>query len=1122
MHEAPVDAALPAARAAGDGSRAAYWASVLPRLTGELSLPTDRVRTPDAPAERTPHPVEVPAGLPDDVLIAAWVTTLARLSGQFELTVGLPVAGPADGGGGDLVPVPVALDPTSSYDVVFPAITALHAEAAAHAPAPSTADALFRVGVARSRAADGAAAADLVLVLDGPASAIEHTDIFDPASVADLADQWLRTAQAATADPAVAVDAVDLTSDDARDRVRAWGTGPVDVIPGWTMPGEFARRRHEAPDRPAVVSAATTLSYDDLAGRAFRIANVLRDLGAGRGTRVAVCLDRTTDTLASLLAVLATGAAYVPVDPAYPADRVDYMLTDAEVIAVVTTSDLATELPATTAHVLTLDTEPWVEAVATAPATAPADGPRHEDTAYVIYTSGSTGKPKGVMVPHGALTNFLESVRREPGMAAGDTLLAVTTVSFDIAGLEFYLPLVAGGTVVLATQDETRDPAALVSLLTAHDIDIMQATPATWRMLIDWGWEGKPDLLVLCGGEALPPSLADGLIPRCGQLWNMYGPTETTIWSSLCHLSAPGELPTLGHGFLNTTLHVVDERLREVPIGVAGELLIGGAGLAQGYRGRDDLTAEKFLASPFPDLPEAGDRVYRTGDLVRWRRDGRLEFLGRIDNQVKVRGFRIELGEIETVLDGHPEVAEAVVVVREDTGGDKTLVGYVVRQPDSTVSPGDLRRHVGASLPVYMVPAAVVVLGTFPRTPNGKTDRKALPAPDPSALLRNDIVAPRDELEAQLVAVWEEVLRISPIGVTDNFFDLGVNSLTAARLFARVERDFGHGLPLGAVFRSPTIAGLAGVLRGGPAAAAAAGSKWRSLVPLQPNGSQPPIFGVHGGAGTILLYHELSRRLGTDQPFYGLQAAGLYGDIAPDITVADMAERYIAEIADVQPQGPYTLLGYCFGALVAYEMADRLQQRGHEVALVGAINGPAPSYLTTYRPLFDDEGEVERPAPVDMSLRARLERQTAGRRTRPQQAKALVRAVSRRVRRGTRRRWREAQYAYVLRARRRLPDWMREGAYVQRIAEEAQNAWEPRRLPLPVAVFSADGLYASPDLGWTDLSTGVVQCISVPGDGQTTPRRSMREPYVETIADGLRAALGNRAPASSDRGITAE
>ena len=412
MHEAPVDAALPSARTAVDGPPSDYWATVLPQLSGELSLPTDRIRTADTEFTHTSYGLVLPAGAPEEVLLAAWVATIARISGQHEFTIGLP-AEDAD----TVVPVPVVLDPSSSYDVLLGTLTALHAAAAAHAPAPSMDEPVFRVAVSRKRAVAGAQHAELVLVLDAAGAAIEHTSIFDAASIEDLGHQWGLTVAAATADPASTIDAVDLTSDEARALTRAWGTGPVDDVPAWTVPGEFARRRDEQPARPAVRSGDVTLSYEELAERAFRIAHVLRGLGAQRGTRIAVCLDRTTDMLASLVGVLATGAAYVPVDPAYPADRVDYMLTDADVTAVITTSDLAANLPQTTAHVVTLDTDRWREALADAATTAPSDGPGHDDTAYVIYTSGSTGKPKGVMVPHGALTNFLESVAREPGMA---------------------------------------------------------------------------------------------------------------------------------------------------------------------------------------------------------------------------------------------------------------------------------------------------------------------------------------------------------------------------------------------------------------------------------------------------------------------------------------------------------------------------------------------------------------------------------------------------------------------------------------------------------------------------------------------------------------------------------
>jgi len=1139
------DETLAPARPRGDAAEKHdhldYWRALIPQLVRDLSLPVDRVRTAQTPITRERIDLALPellrgplaacaaaAGTDTfDVLAASWIVLMVRLSGQPELTVGLPTSDDGDGVGSadadHVAPVPVDIDPGRPFiDIVRTTAAARAAcstvgepfstlRAALAGVGDDVSEPLFRVAVSLAAQDTECNGAELVLVA-GDEMAVEHTAVLDRETVDDIAGQWLRSLHELLASPEAAADLPDLVDPAARARIREWGTGWFAPVPAWTVPVRFAEQAAAEPDRVAVRCAGESLTYAQLADRAFRLARLLRDLGAQPGRRVAVCLQRSNDMLAALVAVMASGAAYVPVDPAYPAERVEYMLIDADVVAVVTSSDLVAQLPQTDATVIALDTsDDALAAVEPADPRAPGDpGAALDDTAYVIYTSGSTGKPKGVMVPHRGLTNFLDSVAREPGLEAGESLLAVTTLSFDIAGLELYLPLVVGGTVVIATHDECRDPAALAQRLVEHDVTQMQATPATWRLLLDWGWQGKADLVVLCGGEALPPTLAEALVPKCAALWNMYGPTETTIWSTLCRINV-GEAPTLGHPFRNTTMHVVDGKDREVGIGVAGELLLGGDGLAQGYLGRPDLTAEKFIASPFSDLPQAGERVYRTGDLVRWRRDGRLEFLGRIDNQVKVRGFRIELGEIEVVLGKHPAVAEAVVVVREDTPGDKQLVGYVVARHDGTkpapaVTAAELRRHVAASLPGYMVPAAVVVCEQFPRTPNGKTDRRALPAPDAVATARDDVVAPRDELEARLVEAWQDVLGIRPIGVTDNFFDLGVDSLTAARLFARIEHDFGTKLPLAPVFRAPTVAALAELLRdtqGGRS------DRWRSLVPIQGSGSQLPIFGVHGGAGTILLYHELARSLGDDQPFYGLQIAGLYGGDAPDQSIAEMADRYIAEIKQIQPDGPYTILGYCFGALVAQEMALRLTDRGDDVALVGSLNGPSVSYIAKFNPIFDDDGAltdasgavvVRRRTPPTTKAEKLRKAVTTG----PAAVVRLIsRAAMRRIQRPVIARWRAWRFKRVLATKSALPDWMRERFYIQRICQLAQDAYQPPRGSFDVAVFHAPALYHADDLGWRDQTAGQVHCFEVPGDGQHTPRRTMREPYVEFIAQQL-------------------
>ena len=423
----------------------------------------------------------------------------------------------------------------------------------------------------------------------------------------------------------------------------------------------------------------------------------------------------------------------------------------------------------------------------------PVAGP--DDLAYVLYTSGSTGKPKGVEVEHRALTNFLWSMRSEPGCGEGDALLAVTTLSFDIAGLELYLPLITGARVVLASREVAADGRRLAGYLEGSAATLMQATPATWRMLIDAGWQGSPKLKVLVGGEALPAELVGPLLERTGELWNLYGPTETTIWSSVQRVMSAGEQITVGRPIANTKFYIVDRALQPVPIGVSGELLIGGEGLARGYRGRPELTAEKFIGDPFSG--EAGARLYRTGDLARYRADGQVVHLGRLDQQVKVRGFRIELGEIEAALAGCPGVGQAVVVAREDTPGGAALVAYVVAQPGCPVSGTELRQHLRQSLPEYMVPQYFVQIEALPLTPNGKIDRKALPAPTAHSLhdSHGHAAAQLQTPSERLIAgVWSELLGVAALGPDDNFFDLGGHSMLAMQAIARIEKLTGTRL----------------------------------------------------------------------------------------------------------------------------------------------------------------------------------------------------------------------------------------------------------------------------------------------------------------------------------------
>ena len=508
----------------------------------------------------------------------------------------------------------------------------------------------------------------------------------------------------------------------------------------------------------------------------------------------------------AVLGVVKAGGAYVPLDPAYPAERLAFMVADADVLAVVWdtgTRDVVRVGPGVAVLDLTGDAPALAaEADTNLPALS-----RSEDLAYVIYTSGSTGRPKGVEVPHRALVNFLTSMQREPGLAATDVLVAVTTLSFDIAGLEVWLPLITGARLVVAPRETAADGVRLAALLDQVGATVLQATPATWRLLLETGWTGKRDLRILCGGEAWPRDLANRLLVRGAAVWNLYGPTETTIWSAVWRVE-PGDGPVLiGHPVANTQLHVLDDGQNPVPIGVVGELYIGGAGVARGYRGLPELTAERFLPDPFASTP--GARMYRTGDLTRRRANGSVECLGRADQQLKIRGYRIELGEIEYVLREQAEVREAVVSVSEVRPGDMRLVAYVVPGEPGGMDVARLRAQVARVLPEYMVPAHYVALAALPLTPNGKVDRRALPAPDLGSASVAEYAPPEGDTERELAAIWCEVLGVERVSRTDSFFDLGGHSLLATQITTRLRERFSVDVAVRLWFEAPVLSDFA-------------------------------------------------------------------------------------------------------------------------------------------------------------------------------------------------------------------------------------------------------------------------------------------------------------------------
>ena len=587
----------------------------------------------------------------------------------------------------------------------------------------------------------------------------------------------------------------------------------------------FEAQARKMPDAIAAAFESEQLTYRDLDRRTNQLANYLRSIGVKPGVMVGIFVERSLDMIVALLGVMKAGGAYVPMDPTYPSERISFVLNDASVPVLLTQENLFKTVNIGAARHVFLDTE-WTT-VAQHSSDAPPPAPTADDLAYVIYTSGSTGKPKGVEIPHRAVVNLLLSMAKKPGLKSNDTLVAVTTLSFDIAGLELFLPLAVGAKLVIASREAAADGNLLLSRIVSSEATVMQATPVTWKLLIEAGWEGKPALKVLCGGEAFPRDLANELVRRAQSVWNMYGPTETTIWSSTLEVKA-GEGPVpIGPPIDNTQFYVLDAANQLVPIGVAGELHIGGDGLARGYFHRPELTAEKFVSDPFTSnsSSNAGSnnnaRIYRTGDLVRRTPDGTIEFLGRLDHQIKLRGFRIELGEIETALARYPGVREAVVIVREDIPGDKRLVAYVTSEQQA-ITVATVREVLTGKLPNYMLPSAVVRLDAMPLTPNGKIDRKALPAPDTGRAARQkEYVAPRTDQEKTLAAIWAEVLHLERVGVQDNLFELGADSLHIFQIVARAGK-VGMKIPPALILKHRTIAAVLTQLESGAASPAKA------------------------------------------------------------------------------------------------------------------------------------------------------------------------------------------------------------------------------------------------------------------------------------------------------------
>lgn len=709
----------------------------------------------------------------------------------------------------------------------------------------------------------------------------------------------------------------------------------------------FEQQAARRPDAVALRSGDETLGYAELNRKANRLARHLLARGAGPRTLVGINVPRSTDMVTAVLAVLKTGGAYVPLDPGYPLDRLSFKLQDAAAPLLITTESGRGVIQPFDGTTVAVDTDRDAidaQSADNLPRTAEPG-----DLAYVIYTSGSTGTPKGVQITHRSVVNFISSIQMEPGISEGDVLAAQASLSFDMSVLDLFVPLASGACVLIVPTDVAVNGRRLLALLAESGTTIMQATPSTWRLLLQAGLSANAALTAFVGGEALPSDVAQALVQHVRAVWNLYGPTETTVYSVTTRF-VEGK-PLIGRPIANTQIHILDEHLQPVHVGEIGELHIGGLGLARGYLNRPELTAEKFIADPFG--PDPASRLYKTGDLARYEPNGEIECLGRNDQQVKIRGYRIELGEVEALLRQFPGVRDAVVVSRADHAGAQRLVAYVA--PPQVVSFNDtapLKRHLLQRLPDFMVPRTFVFLDTLPLSPNLKVDRSALPEPtaaisSESGFKGDDAM---DEFELGVAQVWAKTLGRSSVGLRDDFFDIGGDSMSALVAIMGVEARFGQTVPLDAMWADGyTVAGLARIVR------KSRSTKSRSrLVNIRAGSAHAPLFVMHTARGSVNEYFGLAYRMSADHAVIGVRAKGVFGEALPSASIEALATDAIEAIQSQYPQGPYRLAGFSIGGLIAFEVGLQLHRLGHDVAFLGLLDTMAPGLQpsTTWRQRF--------------------------------------------------------------------------------------------------------------------------------------------------------------------------
>jgi amino acid adenylation domain-containing protein len=1119
-----------------------YWRGRLTPTPAPLQLPTDSPRSRPATASGASYDFVVPRQLADELrgvsrregatlfmtLLAAFKVVLARYCGQDDIAVGTPVANrshvelePIIGCFVNTLVLRTDLSGEPSFRELLVRVreTCLGAYAHPDMPFEKLVEALqpervlgqnplFQVNFVMQDARAGgdlafvtvASPFDVTLFVadvgDGTLRATLQykRDLFEPGTMARLAGHYRTLLESVVADPASPISALDILSEaEAHQLLVEWNDTDSPYPRDRSVHGLFEDEVDAAPDAVALVNGGVALTYRELDRRANQLSHHLRAASVGPEHRVGVMIDRSVEMIVALLGILKAGAAYVPLDLLAPPERLAFMVRNTTIDVVLTQAHLQGRLSALEALVIPVDAD-W-NTIAALPGTRLEGSSRADELVYVTYTSGSTGEPKGVAVTHRNVVRLVKGASYAR-FGRDEVMLQLTALSFDVSAFEIWGALLNGGRLVMAPPGAP-GIAELRDVIARNGVTTMWLTAGLFELVVDQGIETlRPLRQLLAGGDVVSSPHVRRVLATMPTLVviNGYGPTEGTTFAC-CHTLTgpppPGHSVPIGRPIANTRVYVLDRQRRPVPIGVPGELWIAGDGVARGYVGRPELTAERFVLERLS--PTIEERMYRTGDLVRWRGDGTIDFIGRLDDQVKIRGFRVEPGEVEAALARHPRVRSAAVVARRAAGGDKRLVGYVVGE--EPLEARELRAFLRQTLPEYMIPTAFVKLERLPLNTSGKVERRALPEPAESAE-RATPVEPRDELERRLVEIWREVLSVESVGIHDSFFDLGGHSLLAIRLMARLEYTFGIVLPLAMLFEVSTIDGLARAIRRGTRPASG-----RSLVAIQPGGDRPPLFVVPGVVGSALGYHRLARLLGPDRPFYGLQSRGLDGTAAPLARIEEIAAAYLREVRELQAEGPYYLVGMCMGGVVAYEMAQQLHADGQKVAFLGLLDTWPPEAMSTAL-----VGSTWR-APALLGFvagRLRLYAET----WRGLRGQERLRYLKDRLK----------LLAHIV-VERDLPRGTRQEIFLHAVTQANLKAFQSyaiRAYPGSVVLFRAEGRKVGPnvDLGlmWRELARGGVEVYSAPGDDSGL---MLTDPHVRTVATQLAACLERAELASS-------